>query len=48
MGIILEIIKGTMTFVRDAINVVTLAIQGDWGGAWEAVKTMTSNALGAI
>lgn len=38
-----NIISGALTFISDLIKVVTAVINGDWSGAWEAVKTLVSN-----
>lgn len=48
MPYITEIINAAMTVISDIIKVVTSLIKGDWSGAWEAIKSLTSSVMDFI
>jgi TP901 family phage tail tape measure protein len=47
-GIIKAVISGTLETILGVIRVTTKLLQGDWSGAWEAIKTTTKNIGSSI
>lgn len=47
-ALVMDVLNFAFTYIGDMFSIFSSLLQGDWSGAWESMKQLTSNALDGL